>query len=347
VSTVLLFAMTAVLLPLLLTEFGDWCPWLAVRLVRWSARRLGGAGVAARYEEEWTANLNEVPGKVSQLVAAFGYLACVPRMRLALRRARETQPPAPAIVLGDAPALDRLFSGRLREVETLKHLLLSRQPRHVAILGAAGTGKTALAAVVASVIQDRFPDGCCWITAHGREPLALQLRSRLATLGVLPTRLRTARDENDYLHMFGSLLSKRKMLVILDDVEDSDQARKLLAYLSNCWVIITSRRLDLAVHQAASVVQLVGLPHCDAVEVLHEWLRSERIIADDASIHELIQLCGGMPRVAALAASILAESHDQAIAEFAERLSQCGSQPSSCTSDGTGAAGRWKRAPDG
>jgi transcriptional regulator with XRE-family HTH domain len=79
---------TAVLLPMLLTEFGDRCPWLAQKLVRWSAHRLRNPEDRARYEEEWVANLNEVPGKLGRLVAALGFLASVPRMRATLGRTR-------------------------------------------------------------------------------------------------------------------------------------------------------------------------------------------------------------------------------------------------------------------
>ncbi len=81
------FAMTAVVLPLLLAEFGDWCPWLAEHLVRWSARMLGNPAARLRYEEEWAANLNEVPGKLSRLAAAIGYVMSIPRMRWNLRNA--------------------------------------------------------------------------------------------------------------------------------------------------------------------------------------------------------------------------------------------------------------------
>jgi hypothetical protein len=76
---------TAVLLPLVLAEFGDWCPWLAERIVRWSARRLSRLEDRIRYEEEWLASLNQVPGKLSRLAAAFGYAVTVPRMRWSLR----------------------------------------------------------------------------------------------------------------------------------------------------------------------------------------------------------------------------------------------------------------------
>jgi hypothetical protein len=84
-STMVVFVVTAVVLPLVLAEFGDWCPWLAVRLVRWAARRLGDPASCQRYEEEWTANLNEVPGKLARLFAAFGYVACLPGMRRSVR----------------------------------------------------------------------------------------------------------------------------------------------------------------------------------------------------------------------------------------------------------------------
>lgn len=79
------FVATGVLLPLLLAEFGDWCPWFARHIVRWSARRLGDSAASARYEEEWLANLDEVPGKLARLAAALGYAANIPRMRWSLR----------------------------------------------------------------------------------------------------------------------------------------------------------------------------------------------------------------------------------------------------------------------
>lgn len=72
-----------VLLPLVLNEFAEWCPWLAEQLVLWSARQLDDAEARTRYEEEYIGNLAEVPGKVSKLLAAFTYAANVPRMRQA------------------------------------------------------------------------------------------------------------------------------------------------------------------------------------------------------------------------------------------------------------------------
>lgn len=92
-----LFVVMAVVLPLVLAEFGDWSPWLAERLVRWAARRLPDPASRGRYEEEWTANLSQVPGKLAPLFAAAGYLACLPAMRRSVRRLpAQAALPAPA-----------------------------------------------------------------------------------------------------------------------------------------------------------------------------------------------------------------------------------------------------------
>jgi hypothetical protein len=85
-GTALVFAVSALLTPLLLSEFVDWCPRLAERLVRWSAGRLRDPVDRDRYLEEYLANLAAVPGKASRLVAATGYAVNVLAMRGALGR---------------------------------------------------------------------------------------------------------------------------------------------------------------------------------------------------------------------------------------------------------------------
>jgi hypothetical protein len=81
------FALFAVLVPLLVSEAGDLAPSLARWLLRWGARRIGQADKARRYEEEWLADLERVPGKVTKLAHACGVLALsVPRLRAQFRQ---------------------------------------------------------------------------------------------------------------------------------------------------------------------------------------------------------------------------------------------------------------------
>jgi hypothetical protein len=72
-------------LPLLLSEFTDWCPWLAARLVGRAARLLP-APDRTRYQEEWLAELHEVPGRLAKLAVAASLLCGAVRMRAILRR---------------------------------------------------------------------------------------------------------------------------------------------------------------------------------------------------------------------------------------------------------------------
>lgn len=81
------FVLFAVLVPVLVSEAGDLAPSLARWLLRWGAGRIGQADLAKRYEEEWLADLERVPGKVTKLAHACGVVALsVPRLHAQFRR---------------------------------------------------------------------------------------------------------------------------------------------------------------------------------------------------------------------------------------------------------------------
>lgn len=80
------FLIAAVLIPLLVNEAGDLVPSLARRLLRLGARHIGQADQTKRYEEEWLADLDRIPGKLTKLAHACGVLVCsVPRLRAQFR----------------------------------------------------------------------------------------------------------------------------------------------------------------------------------------------------------------------------------------------------------------------
>jgi cell division septum initiation protein DivIVA len=66
--TVIIFIFTAILVPVLVGECVDWLPWVGTRLIRLAANRLP-AKYRARYEEEWQAEFNALPGgKLTKLL---------------------------------------------------------------------------------------------------------------------------------------------------------------------------------------------------------------------------------------------------------------------------------------
>jgi hypothetical protein len=102
------FALSVVIVPALVNEFGDWCPTLALRLVRGTARRLGSTADAERYAEEWEAVLDEVPGKLGKMVKALSLMIYAPMLRRSLHRQRlrpSEQEPEPAPALPSVPSL--------------------------------------------------------------------------------------------------------------------------------------------------------------------------------------------------------------------------------------------------
>lgn len=102
--TVLAFLITAVLVPMLVSEFTDWLPWVAARLVRTSIRALPPSS-RPRYAEEWLAELDAIPGKLSKLALAIRIFIRAPATATAL----SGLPSFRAVTVKGA--LDKLFAG--------------------------------------------------------------------------------------------------------------------------------------------------------------------------------------------------------------------------------------------
>ena len=83
------FLLFAIMIPLVVNEAGDLAQSLARCLLRWGARRIGRADRAERYEEEWLADLERVPGGLTKLAYACGIVVwSVPRLRAQFRQGR-------------------------------------------------------------------------------------------------------------------------------------------------------------------------------------------------------------------------------------------------------------------
>src|SRR5579859_644842 len=72
--TGIIFIFTAIVVPVVVGECVDWLPWVGARLIRLSTKRLP-VNYRARYEEEWQAEFNALPGgKLTKLL--FGLRIC-------------------------------------------------------------------------------------------------------------------------------------------------------------------------------------------------------------------------------------------------------------------------------
>ena len=322
---VVTFVLTAVVLPLAISEARDWCPRLAVALVRWAARRLGDPQARDRYIEEWAANIEAVPGKLSPLVSAFGYLLALPRMRWTLRRPSRPLHPAPM----QLPAVGMPLVGRANELAALDNILLgaaSEDPGRVGapvavIGGLAGVGKTALALHWAHRNKERFPDGTLYTSLQSSVPrralAPIHVLGRfLQDLGVQPTHIPATVEERAAL--FRGMTAGRRMLVVLDDAVLLDQIRPLRPDNRRSAVLVTGRHwpsnLDIG-----CALALDRLTVDQAISLLRETIGAERVDVDPHAAEELVELCCCIPLAVRLAAEQMLCSQ-WTVARFVEEI---------------------------
>ncbi len=203
------------------------------------------------------------------------------------------------------------FTGRADEVKRLRDLLaqpVDDRPPIVAISGAAGVGKTALALHVAHELRQRFPDGQLYVDLRGTraseaaDPFDV-LGRLLRALGVDGSAVPGAPEERGDLYR--DLLAVRKVLIVLDDAASTAQILPLLPGGPDCAVVVSSRaRLgaELAVH----MVNLDVLSTAEAVALLAVVAGPERVAAEPDAAELLCAQCGNLPLAIRIAGAKLA-----------------------------------------
>ncbi|MFC4536714.1 BTAD domain-containing putative transcriptional regulator [Sphaerisporangium dianthi] len=240
---------------------------------------------------------------------------------------------SPRPVPAQLPQAIRGFVGRTQEVAALRRSLarddvLARgEPPAVAIIhGIAGAGKTALAVHVAHSVARDYPDGQLFIDLHGFDPacapvsafdaLGYMLRSLGVTARSMPS------DLDDRVATYRSLLSGRRVLLVLDNAANADQVRPLLPGTSSCQVIVTSRNqlTGLSVREGARCIQLSLFSPDDSLRLMSAMLGPERVAEELAASRELAHLCGHLPLAVRIAAEPLAGDRRMAVMRVVQGL---------------------------
>jgi len=210
-------------------------------------------------------------------------------------------------------ASPKLFTGRERELAELDHLLRAGSDHGgtmaiSSISGVGGIGKTCLALRWAHRRLECFPDGQLYLDLRGFAPSmaplspAAALRDLLDALGADPATAPTSLDGQ--VGLYRSLISGRRMLVMLDNARDTAQVLPLLPGSPTCTVLVTSRHCltGLTTAHGARLLTLGPLPTTEARRLLSNSLGPHRVEAEPDSAAELLDQCAGLP----LAISVLA-----------------------------------------
>jgi tetratricopeptide (TPR) repeat protein/transcriptional regulator with XRE-family HTH domain len=226
------------------------------------------------------------------------------------------------------------FVGRTAEMTALNRLLGnyeesgSRPMVVAAVTGTAGVGKTALAVHWAHKVSHRFPDGQLYVDLRGYHPSAAPMetadavRGFLDALGVPPARVPTTPDAQAALYR--SIVAGKRVLVVLDNVRDSEHVRPLLPGSATCMVVTTSRDqlTSLIATNAARPLVLDLLATDEARELLARRLPAHQVAAESRATDEIIAACARLPLALAIAASRAASSPRLSLGTLAAQLRQ-------------------------
>jgi tetratricopeptide (TPR) repeat protein/DNA-binding SARP family transcriptional activator len=300
-----------------------------------AAHRSGDlADVANAYERYREALAEQTGGVPDSLLRTFHFAvargdeAAVARAEAAIG-ARAGVSARPVITVPrQLPRPPRLV-GRDDLVAEMSWLLL-REPTGalpvVVISGPGGIGKTALAVEAAHNVAARYPDGQLYTelrgTAGGGVDTSEVLAQFLRAFGV--PRVPEAKQER--LAAYRTLLSGRRVLVVLDDAFDGDQVNDLIPANPRCGVIVTARQRLPEVSGSHHVPPLEPLLPADATELLLHIVAEAGIGLEGEldAVGRVVALCGGLPLALRIAAALRVQAHPRPMAELADRLTRQG-----------------------
>jgi DNA-binding SARP family transcriptional activator len=241
-------------------------------------------------------------------------------------------PRAKSAVPRGLPMGVRSFIGRSGELLELTEVLEESgadRPGTVvisAISGTAGIGKTTLALNWAHQVADRFPDGQLHANLRGFDPSGAPavpeavIRGFLDALGVAPQLIPPAPEAQAGLYR--SLLTDRRMLVMLDNARDEQQVRPLLPASPGSLVLVTSRSQlpGLVVTDGARLITLDVLSHAEAVQLLTARIGRARADAEAGAVGQIATLCACLPLALAVAAARAAARPGFPLSALADEL---------------------------
>ncbi|HZM75466.1 MAG TPA: BTAD domain-containing putative transcriptional regulator [Candidatus Limnocylindrales bacterium] len=196
----------------------------------------------------------------------------------------------------------------------------------VVISGTAGVGKTSLALHWAHRAKDRFPDGQLYVNLRGFEPKtaapldpARAVAAFLEALGIAAERIPVAFEAQ--VGLYRSLLANRRVLVVLDNANGSEQVASLLPGGAGCVAVVTSRNsLSGLVTGGARLITLEPLSPPEARQMLEHRLGSPRIAAQPEAVDDIIDRCARLPLALAIATARALTYPERSLAVLAEGL---------------------------
>jgi tetratricopeptide (TPR) repeat protein len=171
--------------------------------------------------------------------------------------------------------------------------LTSSPENSVVLTGSAGSGKSALAARLASDLRDRFEGPPIWLSCEGGAGQRVEAPD-LARTVLRQLDQEIPSDSTETIAAARKALSKARKLLVVDDVSDEGQVYELLPdYRSGTAMIVVSRH----------ALRRIPIPHVEldslsmpaAIELLRGTAGNSPELEDVLLCEELVGIAGGLP----------------------------------------------------
>ncbi|MGB3437789.1 MAG: BTAD domain-containing putative transcriptional regulator [Actinophytocola sp.] len=215
--------------------------------------------------------------------------------------------PQPTMVPRGLPSEVPDFVGRRAELVVLDDAA-ARRSGVVVLEGPGGVGKTALAVHWAHRVRNRFTDGDLFVDVRGGSAVD----DILTAVGQPPEQTLSRRKRERLLAL---LTAGRRMLVVLDDVRDAGQVRRLIELMPSCFLVVTGRqRLSLP---GVDVRRVAVPPMSDDCGIALLSLRAPGRVRNTTGLGAL---CGGLPLLLDVLAGQLTGAPSTQLDELTARM---------------------------
>ena len=149
----------------------------------------------------------------------------------------------------------------------------SGHTKSIALVGMGGVGKTTIASYLAYDLKNEFPDGVLWANLMVSDPFNI-LDSWAKAYGFDYSGIT---DLESKAAAVRNLLTEKRTLIALDNVDDTRLARPLLPNGPQCAVMTTTRNREVAVSLNAVTIQISELDEESSHTLLVKILGEERV----------------------------------------------------------------------